>query len=317
MPNETLRHPVKWYARSLVPSMMFVASFFLLLFAVYVWRGFPATVDALDVNDKTDVLILFLILAVSSLIWLFMGQLARLHQSRENLRLTIESSTDLVVLFDRHGRYVELFSVETAKLIGPPEKIIGRPLRDVMGVELGLRVETAITQVLATGEKCHVGYSIELNGQHLWFDAILSKRDSDTVVAMIRDVSREQRLAAQVEEQRLFMENILNSISDPIFIKNDKHEWLYGNDAFSSMLGRSREQYYGKNDLAIFSEELARAFYESDDRTFAGMTESETEESIIEPTGGARTILTKKTPFTTADGKKRLLASFATLQSAK
>ncbi|CAN5448412.1 hypothetical protein BH10BDE1_BH10BDE1_06830 [soil metagenome] len=307
MPNETFSHPVKWYARPLVPSMMFVASFFLLLFAVYVWRGFPAKIDVLDVNDKTDVFILFLILAVSSLVWLFVAQLARLHQSRENLRLTIESSTDLVVLFDRQGRYVEIFSIETAKLIGPAEEILGRHMREVMGQELGLRVENAITEVLASGEKRRVEYSLQLNGHQLWFDAILSKRDSETVVAMVRDVTREHHLATQLEEQRLFMENILNSISDPIFTKNDKHEWLYGNDAFSALLGQPRENYYGKDDRAFFPEELTKVFFESDDRTFASMNESETEESMVEASGGTRTILTKKIPFISGAGKQTLV----------
>jgi PAS domain S-box-containing protein len=90
-------------------------------------------------------------------------------------------------------------------------------------------------------------------------------------------------------------------------MKDENHKWLYGNDAFSALLGKSRPDYYGKDDLAIFPEKIAKAFFESDDTTFKAKREIETEEDIVEPSGLHRTILTKKTPFTDPNGNLTLV----------
>lgn len=306
MPTNISRQRVPWFAHRLVPVGAFAVSF-VAMFGIVVLLPGSSLGESPDLSESHYLQIVVLIFLVSGLIWLLVAQLARLNQSRENLRLTIESSTDIVVLLDHYARYVEVFSAESAKLIAPADQIVGKSIREMMGEELGSRVETAITDVLTTGQKRHVGYSLDLGGRQLWFEAIISKRDATTVVAMIRDMTREKQLSLELEEQRRFMENILNSISDPIFMKNQEHQWLYGNDAFSALLGRSRDQYYGKSDLAVFSPDIAKAFFESDDRTFATMKEVEAEEIIVEASGEIRTIWTKKTPFMDATGRGTLV----------
>lgn len=125
---------------------------------------------------------------------------------------------------------------------------------------------------------------------------------------MIRDVTRESALQKELEDQRRFMENILNAISDPIFMKDEQHRWLYGNDAFSSMLGLTREQYYGKTDRDFQPKEIAETYFVGDRETFQTMREVEREEEFPALDGGEpRTILTKKTPFLGLTGEKTLV----------
>lgn len=291
----------KWYLSRLVPVLSFVTSFLVLIGGASWLSAEPITIDG-----RSAGLVFLLIMIVCSLLWLLLTQLARLHQSRENLRLTIESTTDIVFLLDSEARYLEVFATSAAKLAAKPELIIGQTTRQVLGDELGGRIETVIADVLKTGRKQSLAYSLELSGETLWFEAVVSKRDSDTVVAMVRDVTREQLLTNELEEQRRFMENILNAISDPIFMKDEEHRWLYGNDAFCTILGKSREEYYGQTDSAFFPEDRANAFYSSDVETFEAMREVEKEESIL-VFGEVRTILTKKTPFVGRDGRKTLV----------
>jgi PAS domain S-box-containing protein len=178
----------------------------------------------------------------------------------------------------------------------------------MLGNELGERVEKLVSEVLASGQKQSIRYSVPLGGKVLWFEAVVSKRDDSTVVSMIRDVTREHALQRELEEQREFMENILNAISDPIFLKDEKHRWLYGNDAFSQLLGLAREQYYGKTDADFYPKEIANLYFDGDRTTFANMVEVEREETFPSSDGGeARTILTKKTPFVGLTGDKTLV----------
>lgn len=296
----------RWYSQRVAPILVFFISFALLLGSVFAWRSISHD-ELFELSQKSQSLVVALITLVSALVSVLVSQLVRLQQSRENLRLTIESSTDIVVLFDSQARYIEVFSASRSKLVAAPELIVGKTVREVMGVELGARVEKAIAEVVLTGEKQSLGYSLVLGGEEVWFESVLSKRDSDTVVAMIRDTTPEKRLSQQLDEQQRFIENILDAISDPIFIKNEQHEWLYGNKAFSSVLGRTRSEYYGKTDFDIFPEEIAKKFFESDDQMFKRMQEYETEEIIFQDGSEPRTILTKKIPYTDNSGKRTLI----------
>lgn len=127
------------------------------------------------------------------------------------------------------------------------------------------------------------------------------------MVGLNWDVTREAELAVELEAQRHFMENILNAVADPIFVKDEQHRWVYGNHAFSVLLDRIPDEYVGKSDHDLYPKEIADKFWESDRDTFTRMTEIEREERILSPDGTERTILTKKTPFSTPDGRKTLV----------
>lgn len=303
---ESSRVTGRWYMRRLVPALTFITSFAVLIGGVSLLSG-QLSGEPVEIDGKAAGLIFLLILIVCSLLWLLATQLIRLHQSRENLRLTIESSTDIVVLLDSKARYLEIFARSGDQLIATRDNLVGQSVREFMGEELGARVESAVSVVLHRGKKQTLSYSLPLNGQTLWFEAVLSKRDADTVVAMIRDVTREKKLTKELDQQRRFMENILNAISDPIFMKDEQHRWLYGNDAFCAVLGRKRSEYYGKTDFAFWPDEIAKTFIDSDQKTLTAMREVENEEVIFSPDGEQRTILTKKTPFVGVDGNKTLV----------
>lgn len=292
----------KWYLGPLFPTVSSLSCLALLGGSAWFFSdNFPG------VGLGLVSIVSILIVLISCLLWVLLFQLLRLHESRENLRLTLESSTDIVCLMDGAGHYLEIFAATKEKLLASPDQIRGRSVRDVLGDELGRRVETAIASVMESGQKQTLEYSVPIAGEPLWFEAILSKRDNESVVATIRDRTREMNLTRELDEQRQFMENILNSISDPIFIKDEQHRWLYGNDAFCALLGKDRSEYYGKTDDDFFPPEIANVFFESDENTFRGMKEFEQEEPLIDVDGQRRLILTKKTPFIGLQGKKKLV----------
>jgi|GEM_PF-3385591 len=45
-----------------------------------------------------------------------------------------------------------------------------------------------------------------------------------------------------------FLCQIINKVTDPIFVKNRRHEWILINDAFCRFLGCDRQELIGKSD---------------------------------------------------------------------
>ncbi|MGB3625750.1 MAG: PAS domain-containing protein, partial [Henriciella sp.] len=93
---------------------------------------------------------------------------------------------------------------------------------------------------------------------------------------------------------------MLDALPYAIFAKDSQHRWVYGNKAFSQLLGR--EEFVGYDDRAVFDQAQVEEFWREDDKVFAG------EESLNEEQIGENTFaLTKKVPLYFPDGTTGLL----------
>lgn len=92
-----------------------------------------------------------------------------------------------------------------------------------------------------------------------------------------------------------FIQQILDCISDPIFVKDREHRWIFGNQAFAEVLGVSRKDFIGKSDYEFIPKDQADVFYHYDELVFRTGKECQNEEQITLPSGEVRTLLTKKT----------------------
>lgn len=121
----------------------------------------------------------------------------------------------------------------------------------------------------------------------------------------ITDYSNAQTEPTASDER---IRQILDAIPDPIFVKDEAHRWIYGNDAFSSLLNLPLEGYLGKTDYDLFPRELADVFWKMDAHVYDSDRANENEEKIVDgATGQLRTILTKKTPTRSRDGSRILV----------
>jgi PAS domain S-box-containing protein len=104
-----------------------------------------------------------------------------------------------------------------------------------------------------------------------------------------------EKIKTELAARKEFFEVLLNSTPDPIFVKNKKHQWIYGNEAFTKIIGMGVNEYVGKSDYDVFPKEMADVFWKKDNETLDHLKVTENEEFIMVE-GKIRTILTKKTP---------------------
>ncbi len=93
------------------------------------------------------------------------------------------------------------------------------------------------------------------------------------------------------------LEGIINSLATPIFIKNDRHEWILVNDAYCNMLGIPREEWLGKSDFDFFPAHQAEVFWAKDQEAFETEEINVNEEEITVPDGQVHIIKTTKKIF--------------------
>jgi PAS domain S-box-containing protein len=121
------------------------------------------------------------------------------------------------------------------------------------------------------------------------------------------DITDRKRVDEALIESRNFLEKIIDAIADPVFVKDDQHRWILLNDSYCSFMGYSREELLGKSDDDFFPADEADVFWRKDEETFTSGIENENEEQFTDAKGITHTIITKKSRYVDASGKKYLV----------
>jgi PAS domain S-box-containing protein len=122
------------------------------------------------------------------------------------------------------------------------------------------------------------------------------------LVGLNWDVTKESTLKKDLAETKKFLEVIIDSVPDPIFVKNRQHQWIFGNAEFANILGVTKQHFLGKSDSDFFDDSLRNTYWENDEKVFSTGLSMENEEKIRDGNGQYRDILTKKT-LMPAEGK--------------
>lgn len=99
-----------------------------------------------------------------------------------------------------------------------------------------------------------------------------------------------------IGEDLRFARVVLDSLADPIFVKNRQHRWVLFNEPFCKLLGRSRDELLGKSDPDFFGPDQVEVFWTLDDQLFNSGESNENEEFLTDEKGLVHTIWTRKYP---------------------
>jgi PAS domain S-box-containing protein len=118
---------------------------------------------------------------------------ARLFQetqkSEAELRALFASMNDVIIVFDKAGRYVRIAPTNPSLLVRPPEELVGKYLQEILPPELHRQFIEAIHQALSSKETIRIEYPLNIAGNDLWFDASISPLSEEQVFWVARDIT--------------------------------------------------------------------------------------------------------------------------------
>jgi PAS domain S-box-containing protein len=135
------------------------------------------------------------------------------------------------------------------------------------------------------------------------------------------DLEKELKVRRQAESDlikaRNHLNNVIDTIADPVFVKDRDHRYVILNDACCRIMGHSREELIGKKDGEIFAEDEARLFHERDEQVFSTGQEAINEEHLTTGGGTATIILTKKSLYTDIAGEQYIVGVISDITEQK
>lgn len=126
-------------------------------------------------------------------------------------------------------------------------------------------------------------------------------------VHVVRDITERKKAEEAIRESRDYLDKIINSVADPIFVKDRQHCWTMVNDAFCAFMGYKRELILGKSDYDFFPKKEADVFWEKDELVFRTSQENINEEKFTDAKGMTHTIMTKKTLYVDVKGERLIV----------
>ncbi|MBK6282326.1 MAG: PAS domain S-box protein [Draconibacterium sp.] len=109
------------------------------------------------------------------------------------------------------------------------------------------------------------------------------------------------------EKSEKYLNNIINNIGDPVFVKDDQSRFLIANNAFCNIFSLPREQIIGKALIENVPDEENESFLKIDKQVLSDGIENINLETLTAEKGHTLTISTRKTRYIDQTGRKYII----------
>jgi PAS domain S-box-containing protein len=222
--------------------------------------------------------LLLLTLSLGLLFWFCRKSLAEqirlnglLQESREKLRSTLMSISDLVFTLDRQGHVIDYFQPgDGAELYAPPEEFLGKHYTAVIPESVGEKFTAAFEQSDGRAHASEIDYPLEMAGRTQWYSARVSqRRDQQGAIigttVVIRNISQRIETEQKLIDSRKRFQSLFDSVHEAIFVADVETGFLLdANLSAARLLGRPVDEIIGMHQSELHSEqdvELARKLF--------------------------------------------------------
>lgn len=139
----------------------------------------------------------------------------------------------------------------------------------------------------------------------------------DYALVLIEDITKRKQIEKELAASYDFLNHLIDSLPDPIFVKDRNHKWIILNKANCELTGLPNEYLIGKSDYDIFPKEEADVFWEKDELVFNSNEVNVNEEYFTSKDGVTHCIETVKSMFIGSDGNQYLVGIIRDISERK
>jgi PAS domain S-box-containing protein len=126
-------------------------------------------------------------------------------------------------------------------------------------------------------------------------------------VGVAQDITSRKNAEEELKKSKEYMNRIINSIGDPIFVKDDLDRNILANDAMCAFTGKERADILGKTTHQIMPKRQADLILKQEKSIWERGLASISDEEVTDKQGNVRTLMTNKSVLVDEDGNKQII----------
>ncbi len=244
-----------------------------------------------------------------------------LRESEEKFRLLLDAAPVATVISDQHGR-ISLVNVQAELLFGYDRTELAGEMVEILVPDYAhdVHVNNRMAYVAAPHVR-PMGFGMALyarckDGSEVPVEIELSyieTQDGNMVMSFISDITERKRVAAELEQQRSFLRNVIDVSPSMIFVKDYNGRFVLVNPSVAKLYNTTIDALVGKMD-ADFNPILKEVddFLAADRLVITSGTMLFVEEPVTNPLGKVHWLQTTKVPIVSADGQSKYVLGVST-----
>lgn len=244
-----------------------------------------------------------------------------LRESEEKFRLLLDAAPVATVISDQKGR-INVVNVQAETLFGyGRSELIGQMVEVLVPEYARGRHSHNRTTYIAAPRVRPMGLDMELfarhkNGSDIPVEIQLSyieTPDGIMVISFILDITERKRIAAELEQQRSFLRNMIDVSPSMIFVKDYDGRFVLANPSIANIYNTTIDALIGKTDADFNpTRQEVDDFLAADRMVITSGKLLFTEEPITNSIGKTHWLQTTKVPIVSADGKSKYVMGVST-----
>ena len=239
----------------------------------------------------------------------------KLAESESIMATVLENVSAYIFLKDTEGRYtfVNKHCLELWDL--PIEKVIGVTNEDLFDPQFAATSREIDRRVLVNGESIvqeETGTALKTGKTASYWAVKIPLRNADGSIyglcGISTDITDRKQTEVKLRDEQKRITAILETVGDPIFVKNNDHRIILANRAFFDMFGLDENAVIGNTLAENIPVDEMNHFIKVDRRVLDTGIPEQCEETLT-VRGTTLTILTKKTRLISDSGEKFLVGA--------
>ncbi len=242
--------------------------------------------------------------------------MASLQQTERRQRALLDAIPDLLFVFNREGRYLDVGGTAHSPIYKQPEEMLGKTLLDVLPKDLAQERLALIQKVLDTGEPQSFEYWIPLQDEERFFEGRIVPGSPDEVLFITRDITEKKEAADKLRRLKEFNESIVQRVSEGIVVQDLDGRFSFVNPAAAELLGYTVEELTGQCWTTIVPPDQRQLVKQADERRKAGISDHY-ELELLRKDGSRVIVLTSGNPMLVDGEYAGTMAVFTDIRAQK